>query len=129
MGAKKILTWLRGPEGTNFYLYRDKSDEYEIFGGNVIGSNGHALFSPDLKWLLTDRSVNKQNERTLVIADVDGRRCYDIGRFFSMPELAGPLRCDLHARWNRDGTAICFDSTHEGSRQMYVVDVSPLVCA
>jgi hypothetical protein len=50
-----------------------------------------------------------------------------IGRFYSPPGLAEDIRCDLHPRWNRDGTQVCVDSAHEGERQMYVIDVSDLV--
>ena len=46
-----------------------------------------------------------------------------------MKELQLPpeLRCDLHPRWSRGNTMVCFDSTHELSRQIYVVDVKELV--
>lgn len=37
------------------------------------------------------------------------------------------LHCDLHPRWNSKGNRIVFDSIHEGSRQMYCVDVHGLV--
>jgi hypothetical protein len=52
----------------------------------------------------------------------------NIGRFDS-PGVArgGPMRCDLHPRWNRSGDKVSLDSTHEGGRrQIYVVDVSPV---
>jgi len=77
---------------------------------------------------MTRRQVANLPHISLFAATTQARRhCCDIGRFAEMPELKGPLRCDLHARWNRDGTAICFDSTHENSRQMYLVDVSSVV--
>jgi hypothetical protein len=35
--------------------------------------------------------------------------------------------CDLHPRWNYNGTKIAFDSIHEGTRQIYTVDVAGLI--
>jgi Tol biopolymer transport system component len=65
--------------------------------------------------------------RTLILyRPSDGYRL-DIGRFFAPRELDGEIRCDLHPRWSRDGQKICFDSVHEGHRQIYVVDVSEIV--
>ena len=32
-------------------------------------------------------------------------------------------RCDLHPRWRPDGRQLGFNSVHEGSRQVYVIDV------
>lgn len=33
------------------------------------------------------------------------------------------LHCDLHPRWSADGRIAAFDSIHEGTRQIYAVDV------
>ena len=37
------------------------------------------------------------------------------------------LHCDLHPRWRIDGKQVTFDSLHEGSRQIYVVDTAGVV--
>ena len=34
-------------------------------------------------------------------------------------------RCDLHPRWRKDGRQLSFNSVHEGSRQVYIIDVKP----
>ena len=52
-----------------------------------------------------------------------GRR-YDLNQFHSPKQFTGPFRCDLHPRWNRDGTKVCIDGGHDPQRQVYVVDVS-----
>jgi len=123
-----VLVWLsRGPQGPHFYLFKDRTNEYQVAGGDVLVENGHALYSPDGKWLLSDLPVNGRNERTLVVANLREQRCHILGRFFAPPEMKDALRCDLHARWNQSGTVVCFDSLHEGSRQMYLVDLRPLV--
>jgi len=52
----------------------------------------------------------------------------DIGRFHGPTPPDVEIRTDLHPRWSRDGREVCIDSIHEdGSRQMYVLDVSGVV--
>ena len=60
----------------------------------------------------------------LLVYDEDTERALELGRFHSPPRYAGPVRCDLHPRWSRDGRQVCIDSVHEGSRQMYVIDAA-----
>ena len=36
----------------------------------------------------------------------------------------GYWRCDQHARYRPDGRQIAFNSVHEGTRQVYVCDIS-----
>jgi hypothetical protein len=130
-GRHRLLSWVYGgPDGTHFYQLTDCTDEREVFGAGVLTCNGHAVFSPDGNWLLTDRPPDEQaHEQVLALCNLRARVCYEVGRFAAMRELYHPhaLRCDLHARWNRQGTAVCFDSTQDGSRQMYVMDVRQLV--
>lgn len=49
------------------------------------------------------------------------RPCCSPTRRFSI--IVCEIRCDLHPRWNREGTQVCMDSVHNGERQMYFVDV------
>ena len=51
-----------------------------------------------------------------------------LGRFLSPEPFRGEIGCDHHPRWSRDGMQVCFDSIHEGTRQVYVVHVSSVVC-
>ena len=63
----------------------------------------------------------------LMLYRPDTCRRYDLNRFHSPPAFTGPWRCDLHPRWNRDGTQVCFDGSHGDRRQVYVVDVREVV--
>jgi len=127
---KHILAWSREPRpgrGDRYHLYTDRSDEIEVVGEGILTSDGHCSYSPDKRWILTDTYPDRDRFRTLILYNVQERRRVDIGRFFAPKELDGEIRCDLHPRWSRDGKWVCIDSVHEGSRQVYLLDVSPIV--
>jgi hypothetical protein len=114
--------------GERYLLYRDGvADEAEVVGEGVLTEDGHCSFSPDGKWLLTDTYPRTEPYRTLILYELRSGARTDIGRFYSPPEITGEIRCDLHPRWSRDGSQVCFDSAHEGQRQVYVADVSGVV--
>lgn len=128
-GDDQILVWATTVAGEYYYLCRDQSSEVKTFGEGVLTDNGHFSISPDGRWVLTDEYPDAEHLCPLILYRIaDGTR-FTIGQFYSQPELTGEIRCDLHPRWNRDGKTICFDSTHEGSRQMYLADVSSIVCS
>ncbi len=130
-----ILAWTRTNEqGDHFYLLDDQAGTAEVIGGGVLDQDGHCSYSPDRKWILNDTYPDTDRMQTLMLYRVSDRRRFDVGRFYLPPDLSGPFRCDLHPRWNRDGTQVCIDSAHESgrdhrSRQMYVVDVSQITRA
>ena len=123
-----ILAWSTWGSENHYHLYRDRSDQVEVVGPDVLDQDGHCSYSPDRRWILTDTYPDRQaSERTLLLYDPSAGRRIDIGSFYSLPQITGEIRCDLHPRWNRDGTQVCFDSIHHGGRQMYVIDVSEIV--
>lgn len=127
-GSDQVLAWARvAGRGDHFFLFADQSDELETVGEAVLDQDGHCSYSPDRCWIMTDTYPDGQHRRTLILYHVATGRRYDIGKFYSPPELAGEIRCDLHPRWSPDGRQICFDSVHEGSRQMYVAQVSGIL--
>jgi hypothetical protein len=48
----------------------------------------------------------------------------EIANFDEPPAYRGDWRCDLHPRWSRDSRRICIDSTHDGVRQVYVIELN-----
>lgn len=127
--ATHILAWARRREiGDRYFLFTDQSDEISVMGDGVLTVDGHCSYSPDRRWVLTDTYPARETHlRTLLLYRPEDGLRVDIGAFYSPPETTGEIRCDLHPRWNRDGTQVCIDSVHEGSRQMYVLDVSEVV--
>ncbi|MBE7465550.1 MAG: hypothetical protein HS116_18900 [Planctomycetes bacterium] len=128
LDAEHLLAWARRHEhGDHYYLFKDRTPGADLVGADVLTRDGHCTYSPDRKWMLTDQYPDSKRERPLILFRLrDGQR-FDVGSFYTPPVCDGPIRCDLHPRWNRDGTQVCIDSPHEGTRQMYVLDVSDLV--
>ncbi len=108
-------------------LFDDRSGEWIPVAVGIIRENPHMSFSRDGVWLLGDTYPDNKYYRTLFIYNWETQQKVVLGRFYSPPNLTGPARCDLHPRWSPDGRFVCIDSAHEGSRQMYVLDVSRIV--
>ncbi|MBN1341974.1 MAG: hypothetical protein JXQ73_04800 [Phycisphaerae bacterium] len=123
---KTILAWARHKNGQNhFYLIDALNGDMTVMGEDVLTSDGHCSYSPDRKWVLNDTyPQGKDRLQTLMLYRPADNKRIDIGKFHLPKKLTGPFRVDLHPRWNRDGTQVCFDSAHEPpTRQVYVVDV------
>ena len=88
--------------------------------------DGHCSYSPDGKWMLTDSYPLEDSCRKLFLYRLEDGTAFEIGSFYSDPSYPVPTRCDLHPNWSRDGRSVCIDSIHEGSRQIYLLDVSGL---
>jgi len=128
-GSDRILAWARRRDiGERYYLFTDRSEEFEVVGEGVLTEDGHGSYSPDGRWLLTDTYPDRERMRRLILYHSADKRRVDIGRFFSPAALELEIRCDLHPRWSRDGRQVCIDSAHEGARQVYVVDAAPITC-
>ena len=122
-----LLAWARRQEvGDRYFLFADRSDAMPVvIGEGALTVDGHCSYSPDRRWILTDTYPDREGFRTLLLFDPRSGRRVDIGRFHGPTPPDGEIRCDLHPRWNRDGTAVCIDSIHDGgARQVYVIDVS-----
>lgn len=124
----KVLAWSHNTQlGIHYLMYTDCTPEIEILGNDLFDVDGHCSFSPDRRWMMTDTYPDSENMRTLMLYHMGTGKRIDIGRFYAPPQLEGPMRCDLHPRWSRDGLKVCIDSAHEGTRQIYTLDVAEIV--
>jgi hypothetical protein len=120
-----ILIWGKPPAGEAGYtLVEDRTDRCETIGRGVLTRDGHMSYSPDGRWLVTDEYPDAEERRTLILYRLSDGERIDLGRFLSPRKYSGEIRCDLHPRWSRDGRFISIDSLHEGTRQIYVLDIS-----
>ena len=121
-----ILAWARRPEGGERFLLVDvRNGHCTPYGEGVLTEDGHDSFSPDRRWVLNDTYPDAHDMRTLMLVSWPEGQRIDIARTYSpKSRWWGEIRCDLHPRWSRDGRQVCIDSVHDGSRQIYIADVS-----
>jgi len=110
--------------GDHYYLFKDISDQFEILGKQHFSSDGHPQFSPDRKYFITDTYPDRSRKQRLILYDIYNNIREDLAVLRSPFPYRGDLRCDLHPRWNRDGTAICFDSSHTGKRALCIMNLN-----
>lgn len=124
---QQIIVWGPHKGAIHYHLYDELTDNVAVIGEDSLTENGHMTYSTDGKWILSDTYPDSvSNERLLILYDVENNRRYDIGSFYTDPNLGKANRCDLHPRWNPDSRQVCIDSVHEHVRQMYLIDVSRL---
>jgi hypothetical protein len=122
-----ILVWAnRDGLGEHYFVMKDRADERRMFCGESLKHDGHCSFSPDGRWVMMDEKDSEVKGKRVLLVRLADEQVFDIGSFRSMPQLKGDVRCDLHPRWSRDGRQVCIDSSHEDSRQIYVIDVSAI---
>ncbi len=125
LDPERILVWtdLDG-RGECFNLLNVVSGESEAVARDDILQDGHCAFSGDRRRLVVDSYASNSPDRmqTLFLWDMQQQHLEVMGRFFQPPYAAAEWKCDLHPRWDRHDRWVVFDSTHEGSRQMYAID-------
>lgn len=110
-------------QGEQLYVLKDRTRQAEPVDPQFFVRDGHCSYSPDRRWLLYDSYPDRNRHRHLYLYDLVKRQGRTLGSYHSDPGIEGDIRCDLHPRWNRAGTAVSFDSIHEGRRQIYTMDL------
>ncbi len=120
---KEILSFLRKKEtGDHYYLMKDKTQEYKMYWPR-LATDGHCSYSPDGQLIVTDSYPNRKRMAFVYLCKEEQQQPVRIAKVFSPFKYDNDCRCDLHPRWNREGSKICIDSVHEGKRGLYVIPV------
>jgi hypothetical protein len=110
-------------EGKQFshVLFTVGKQDFKRLGNGVLDYDGHGTFSPNQEWMVTDTYPSAgMREQKIYLMDMKTQALLSLGRFTESDEFSGQWRCDIHCRWSPDGDMIGFNSTHTGSRQVYI---------
>ena len=101
-----------------------EEDNAHQVGGDEMNFDGHCIYTPDGKFISGDDYWDESFFRHWKMVRLSDDAVKDLGEFY-VPEKYRDIycRCDLHPRWRPDGGQLGFNSVHEGSRQIYVMDV------
>ena len=113
-----------GRTGKQLYELIDKTHAGKAVDPAFFIEDGHVSYSPDRKYILYDSYPKPNGYRELYLYDRLARRGGLLGRFQSWKPPIADMRCDLHPVWAPNGQMISFDSTHEGFRGIYLMDVT-----
>ena len=120
---EEILSFLRKKEtGNHYYLMKDRTRKYKMYWPE-LNTDGHCSYSPDGTRIITDTYPNRKRIASVYLCTENDNRTRRIARVSAPFRYDNDCRCDLHPRWNREGTKICIDSVHDGRRGLYVISV------
>ena len=125
-----LVTWARTNEaGDHYYLINVETGKWQIIGEGVLDiyGDGHPSFSPDRRWIITDTYPDRARQQHLLLFAVETGKLIEVGKFLEPLAFNGPNRCDLHPRWSPDGNLISIDSSHEGKRKTFFLDISAII--
>lgn len=124
---KEILSFLQKKEsGKHYYLMKDKTKEYKMMWPE-LNTDGHCTYSPDGEYVITDTYPNRKRIAGVYLCEEKNNTIESIAKVFSPFKYDNDVRCDLHPRWNHNSNAICIDSVHEGSKQLYIINISDVL--
>ena len=106
-------------------LFTPGKEDYTRLGKGLLDFDGHGVFSDDGKWMATDTYPDRLSERKLMVMRMADHAVWPLGGHL-VPESyrRHSSRSRPHPRWRPDGKMLAFNSVHEGSRQVYVIDVT-----
>jgi len=124
-----VLAWAWHPsQKLKFYLYKDKTENVEAVGPDVMTVNGHCTYLPGGRFVLNDAYPDKERNQNVYLYEIATGRRIPLGSFNSPKEYTGEWRCDTHPRYSPDGRKVVIDSPHGGNgRQMYLIDLRGLL--
>lgn len=122
-----IVTSHSGLEKMNLCLRNDFSGNTILYDLPELHKDIHCLYSPNKKYILGDGYPDNEKYRSLWLFDPEKNEIKRLLKVYSYTGDIIDIRCDLHARWNRKGNKVSFDSNHTGNRCICEIDLGGVI--
>ncbi|MEY6432369.1 hypothetical protein ABC977_08120 [Thioalkalicoccus limnaeus] len=87
-----------------------------------LETDGHPMQCPIRPGVIvTDQRANRFGVDRIILAHLATSQVLRLGYFLLPPNFRGPLRCDLHPRWDRVGEEVCVDCMLGQQRRIAVI--------
>lgn len=101
------------------YFIDDRTGERTMLDDSRCNAGDiHCIYSPDRTCFIGDSYPDKECYRHLFLYDFVTKKSTELLKIYSEPVSDIDIRCDLHNRFNRQGTLVSFDSFHSGRREI-----------
>ncbi|MCP4640361.1 MAG: hypothetical protein GY851_08015 [bacterium] len=123
-GERVIITTRLHAKQGGHVIFTNGKDDHRLLAPDVLKQDGHCHVSEDGRWMVTDSyPTGAERMQRFYMLDMKTEEVALLGKFHEPPQYKGDWRCDLHPRWSRDSRQVCIDSTHDGTRQVYVIEL------
>lgn len=123
---KQILAHCSPKDKKGLFLLDDCSGTYTELKSPYFNDDIHCIYSPDRKYIIGDGYAIHDSYRPLFIYNTETEKTEYLLKAETIVPRDINIRCDLHARWNRKGDKVSFDTTDRGQREICELDMSAL---
>lgn len=113
------------------YLYENRTPNVQKLPEPNPNLDMHCLYSPNRRYIIGDGYPDENGYRPIYFIDTENPTVKNhryLGKYYSTTRTKPTVeyRCDLHARFDRTGRYISFDSNHIGKRCICLIDMQKL---
>lgn len=127
----QILAFCAPQEQAGLFLINEEDGSFSQlkspYPNGPFGGDIHCIYSPDRRFILGDGYPDNEGYRPLFLYDLKTENITRLLRAKSTLDDNWDIRCDLHARFNRSGDKISFDSSHNGRRQICEIELNSIL--
>lgn len=119
-----LLLYAHINDRDGLYLIDTTSDACYYYTDPQLKWDIHCLYTPDRRYFVGDGYPMDGVHRNMFLVNTETDECIRLVSDISVQPSITDIRCDLHNRWNPQGTKISFDSTRNGRREILEIDMT-----